>query len=100
MAVRPTGASLHGPGRKIRVAAEAGNQTASGLLQGAGWAVGAGAIGLIALHPVIVAGAVVASGATLAGKKVAGAESFGRRRRQLLRGGAGAPGRHKAVPRM
>jgi hypothetical protein len=37
------------------------NLTASGFLQGAGWAAGAAAIGLIALHPVIVAGAVVAS---------------------------------------
>jgi hypothetical protein len=53
---------------KIRAAAEAANQTASGFLHGAGWAAGAAAIGLIALHPVIVAGAVVATGAAFAAK--------------------------------
>jgi hypothetical protein len=42
---------------------------AGGFLQGADWAAGAAAIGLIALHPVIVAGAVVATGAALATKK-------------------------------
>jgi hypothetical protein len=62
---------------KIRAAAEAANQTASGFLQGAGWAAGAAAIGLIALHPVIVAGAVVATGAAFAAKKWRGPKTLG-----------------------
>ena len=52
-----------------RAAAEAANQAAGGFFQGLGWGAATAAITLVALHPAIVAGAVVASGAALAAKR-------------------------------
>jgi hypothetical protein len=54
---------------QARAAAEAASQATGGFFQGLGWGAATAAIALVALHPVIVAGAVVASGAALATKK-------------------------------
>ena len=51
-----------------RAAAEAVDHATQGFFQGLGWAAAAGAVTLVALHPVIVAGVVV-SGAALAAKR-------------------------------